>query len=285
VATPASGYIWDRAREAGLSYRSYGEFVHGGGTAGSPGQTRLAALKGHFDPYFHGFDTRYSDIKRAERFISELRRFEAEGEMPRLQIVRLPNDHTAGTSVGNLTPRALVADNDRGLGMLVEAVSESRFWPQTAIFVLEDDAQNGPDHVDAHRSIAFVASPYAKRGMVDSTMYSTSSLLHTIELILGLKPMTQFDAAARPMFNSFQSVPDARQFASLPPNVDLKERNSAFAWGSRASGRMDFSREDAADDLLLNEIIWRSVRGPDSPMPAPIHAAFVLAHPSDRDDD
>ena len=135
--------------------------------------------------------------------------------MPRLQIMRLPNDHTAGGVPGKPTPTAYLADNDRGLGMVVEAVSHSKFWPQTAVFVLEDDAQNGPDHVDAHRSIAFVASPYAKRGAVDSTMYSTSSMLRTMELILGLEPMTQFDAAATPMFNSFQAQPDLRPYDAL----------------------------------------------------------------------
>ena len=125
--------------------------------------------------------------------------------MPRLQIVRLPNDHTVGAVTGKRTPTAFVAENDLALGRLVEAVSHSKFWAQTAIFVVEDDAQNGPDHVDAHRSIAFVISPHARRGAVDSTMYSTSSMLRTMELILGLKPMSQFDAAATPMFNSFQA--------------------------------------------------------------------------------
>jgi hypothetical protein len=169
--------------------------------------------------------------------------------------------------------------------MLMEAVSHSKFWPQAAIFVLEDDAQDGPDHVDAHRSPAFVISPYTRRGAVDSTMYSTSSLLRTMELILGLKPMTQFDAAATPMFNTFQATPDLRPYEALPPNVDLKEQNSILSWGSSASRKMDFSREDATDEQELNEIIWRSVRGPDRPMPAPIHAAFVFQHPKDRDDD
>ncbi|HVM49174.1 MAG TPA: beta-propeller fold lactonase family protein [Candidatus Acidoferrum sp.] len=285
IAEPANGYLWDRAREAGVSYRSYGEFIYPGKTAKDPNHTRVAALQGHFDPWYHCFDTNYRDVKRAERFLEELGRFEAEGDMPRLQIVRLPNDHTCGTLPGRWTPRALIADNDRGLGLLVDGVTHSKFWPQTAIFILEDDAQNGPDHVDAHRSMAFIVSPYARRHAVDSTMYSTSSVLHTIELILGLEPMSQFDAAATPAFNAFQPTPDLRPYDALPPNVDLDERNSPLAWGSRASRRMDFSREDAADDLVLNEIIWRSVHGADSPMPAPLHAAFVFARPSDQDDD
>ncbi len=285
VAVPASGYLWDRAREAGVSYRSYGEFVQNGKTTNAPATTRVAALQGHFDPWYHGFDMDYSDLKRADRFISELKRFEKEGDMPRLQIVRLPNDHTAGTTPGKLTPTACVADNDLAFGRLVEAISKSKFWPQTAIFVVEDDAQNGPDHVDAHRTIAFVISPYAKRNAVDSTMYSTSSMLRTMELILGLRPMTQFDAAATPMFNSFQAQPDLRPYTALQANVDLNERNTKLAWGSEKSRKMDFSKEDAVDDLLLNEVIWRSIKGADNPMPAPVRSAFVLAHPQGDDDD
>ncbi|MDB6023650.1 MAG: Phosphoesterase family protein [Pedosphaera sp.] len=286
MAAPASGYLWDRALEAGVSYRSYGEFTFLGKDTNNPAFTRVASLKDHFDPWFHGFDTSYPDLKRAERFISELKRFESEGDMPRLQIVRLPNDHTSGGVAGKPTPIAQVGDNDRGLGMLVEAVSRSKFWPQTAIFVLEDDAQSGPDHVDAHRSPAFVISPFTRRAAVDSTMYSTSSLLHTIELILGLKPMTQFDAAATPMYNAFQAQADTRPFESLPANVDLNEKNPQHGLNAKLSRHMDLSKEDAVDDQLMNQVIWRSVRGPNSVMPAPTRAAFVFVQPKpDRDDD
>jgi hypothetical protein len=285
IAKPAGGYLWDRAKEANVTYRSYGEFVSNAKTNTEPGTSRVAALKDHFDPWFRSFDMDYPDVKRAERFISELRRFEAAGEMPRLQIVRLPNDHTSGTTTNKLTPTACVGDNDLAFGMVVEAISHSRFWPQTAIFVVEDDAQNGPDHVDAHRTIAYAISPYVKRGSVDSTMYSTSSMLRTIELILGLKPMSQFDAMARPMFNSFQGKPDLRPYKALPVKVDLNERNPTNSWGAELSAKMDFSKEDAADDLVLNEVIWRSVRGPNSKMPAPVRAAFVFPHPKGGDDD
>jgi phospholipase C len=285
IASPANGYIWDRAKEAGISYRSYGEFVFFSQHPGNPGFARLPALQGHFDPYYHGFDLAYSDFKRADRFISEFKRLESEGNMPRLQIVRLPNDHTQGTAAGKLTPTAYVAQNDRALGLIVEAVSHSKIWPETAIFVVEDDAQNGPDHVDAHRTVAFAISPYTRRGVVDSTMYSTTSLLRTMELILGLQPMTQFDAAATPMFNSFQLTPDLRPYDALPANVDLDEKNTQLAWGAKESSKMDFSKEDAADDLLLNEVIWRSIRGPDHPMPAPVRAGYVFARGKDREDD
>ncbi len=256
-----------------------------GKKAGEPNWTKLAALQGHFDPEYHVFDLEYPDQKRADRFIAELKRFESEGEMPRLQIVKLPNDHTEGAKAGARTPTAYMADNDLALGRVVEAVSHSKFWPKTAIVVLEDDAQNGPDHVDAHRSPAFVISPYTRRGAVDSTMYSTSSMLRTMELILGLKPMTQFDATAMPMFRAFQAAPDLRPYEALPARVGLEERNTRMAWGSGASSKMDFSREDAMDEMALNEIIWRSVRGAAATMPAPVHAAFVFDRPKADDDD
>ena len=275
IAAPAGGYLWDRAREAGLSYRSYGEFINNGETTNDPAWTRARNLQGHFDAWYRSFDLGYSDLRRADRFIAELNRFETNGDMPRLQIVRLPNDHTHGATKGFLTPTAFVAENDLALGRVVEAVSHSKFWPQTAIFVLEDDAQNGPDHVDAHRTVALVISPYTKRGSVDSTLYSTSSLLRTMELILGLKPMSQFDAAAAPLFASFQPNPDLRPYEAAPAGVDLNEKNRAAAWGGEI--RMNFTKEDAVDDLLLNEVIWRSVRGAAAPMPAPVRAAFVRA--------
>ncbi len=284
IATPAGGYLWDRAKEAGITYRSYGEWVANGRGPDQPGTAKTRALIGHIDPLYRSFDMAYPDLKRAERFISELHRFEQEGDMPRLQIVRLPNDHTSGTSPGKPTPLAHVTDNDRAFGLVVEAISKSKFWPQTAIFCVEDDAQNGPDHVDAHRTIAFVASPYARRGGRDSTLYSTSSMLRTMELILGLKPMSQFDVAAMPMFASFQSQPDARPFTAKEVTASMDEKNAKTAWGADRSRKMNFAKEDAADDLQLNEVIWRSIRGAKSPMPPPVRAAFVFTK-EDRDED
>ncbi len=285
IAEPSGGYLWDRARAAGVSFRSYGEFIDNGATPDAPGTTRVRTLEGHFDPWFRSFDMDYSDLRRAERFITELRRFEQEGEMPRLQIVRLPNDHTAGTTAGKLTPTAFVAENDLALGQVIEAITRSRFWPQTAIFVVEDDAQNGADHIDAHRTVALAISPYIRRGTVDSTLYSTASMLRTMELILGLSPMTQFDAAAMPLFAAFGSKPDSRPYQAQPARVDLTAKNQKSAWGSDRSARMNFAREDAADDLELNEIVWRSVRGPEVPMPAPVRAGFVRVAELDEDDD
>jgi DNA-binding beta-propeller fold protein YncE len=278
IARPAGGYIWDRCAEAGVSYRSYGEWVINGKRPEDPGKASVKALEGHFDPWFRSFDLDYPDQKRADRFIEELGRFECEGEMPRLIILRLPNDHTVGTRVGKPTPTALVADNDLALGRIVEAISQSKFWQDTAIFSVEDDAQDGPDHVDAHRTVALVISLYTKRGYVDSDLYSTTSMLRTMELILGLKPMSQFDAAARPMYASFQSQPDPRPYRHVVPAVDLKERNLASAWGAKLSEKFDLTKEDAADVTLFNEVIWRSVRGAKSPMPPPVRAAFVFPH-------
>ena len=285
IATPAGGYLWDSALAAGVSFRSYGEFVQNGKSAADPCKTRLKSMEGRFDPLYRSFDMDYPDVKRAERFISELQRFEKEGAMPRLQIVRLPQDHTSGTTAGKWTPTACMADNDLALGMLVEAVSKSKFWASTAIFVVEDDAQNGPDHVDAHRTVALVVSPYSRKVGVDSTMYSTSSMLRTMELILGMRPMSQFDAAATPMYHSFHPTADTAPYRSVLPQTDLDERNTKVAWGSDKSRRLNFKKEDAADDLLLNEIIWRSVRGSNSKMPAPIRAAFVFAGSPERDED
>lgn len=293
IARPAGGYLWDRAKDAGVTYRSYGEWIANGkkkpdGTF-EDSTARVKALEGHFDPKFHGYDLDYTDQKRADRFIEELKRFEAEGTFPQMTILRLPNDHTAGTRVGKPTPTAMVADNDLAVGRVVDAVSKSKFWKETAIFIIEDDAQNGPDHVDAHRVEALVISPWTKRKHVDSTMYSTSSMLRTMELILNLKPMSQFDAAARPMYGSFSGKPDLTPFDHVAAKVDLNAVNKAGAAGAEASAKLNLAVEDQADDLLFNTIIWQSVKGAKSRMPAPVRAAFFVPvkpkHDKKDDDD
>jgi sugar lactone lactonase YvrE len=278
IERPAGGYLWDRCAQAGVTYRSYGEWVQDGKTPKEPAKALAKALEGHIDPWFRGFDLEYSDLKRAERFIAQLKEFEQNGQMPRLTIMRLPNDHTSGTKAGSLTPTAFLAENDLALGLVVEALSKSKFWKEMAIFVVEDDAQNGSDHVDAHRTVALAISPYSRLGKVDSSMYSTSSMLRTMELILGLRPMSQFDAAARPMYASFGSKLDPTPYQHLVAQTDLKARNLPSAFGAALSAKMNFSIEDAVDDLLLNEVIWRAVRGSDSAMPPPVHAAFVFPH-------
>lgn len=285
IAQSSGGYIWDRCAEAKVSYRSYGEFIANPKKPGDPATAKVKTLEGHFDPFFRGYDLDYLDQGRADRFIEELKRFEMEGELPRFIVLRLPNDHTYGTSPGKRTPTAMVADNDLALGRVVDAVSRSKFWKDTAIFVVEDDAQNGSDHVDAHRTVALVVSPYTKRKFVDSSMYSTASMLRTMELILGLKPMSQFDAAALPMYQSFTPEPNYAPYEHVKNNVPLDDVNLATAWGAKESLAMDFSQEDVADDLLLNEVVWRSVRGPYSKMPAPVRASFVFAHSEEEEDE
>ena len=280
VAFPANGYLWNRAAETGVSYRTYGEFTHGGGgTSGKPAMPSLPVLAGHLDELYPSWDTKIHDVQRAARFADELARYERAGDMPRLQVLQLPGDHTAGGRAGDRTPAAMVADNDLALGRIVEAVSKSKFWADTVIFVLEDDAQNGPDHVDAHRMPALVISPWTKRHAVDSTLYSTSSMLRTIELILGLQPMSQYDAAAMPMWASFSNQPDSTAYAARPPGVDLGALNPKQGWAARVSRKMDFSQPDRVDDLVLTDVVWRMVRGEKSPPPAPVRAAFFKPHP------
>jgi DNA-binding beta-propeller fold protein YncE len=274
----AGGYLWDRCAEAGVSFRTYGEWIHNSETLDQPARAAVKELEGRFDPWFRSYDLDYPDNKRADRFIEELKRFEKEGKMPQCIVLRLPNDHTYGTRVGKPTPTAMVAENDLALGRVVEALSKSTFWKETALFVIEDDAQNGSDHVDAHRTVALAISPYTRHGRVDSTMYSTSSMLRTMELILGLKPMSQFDAAARPMYNAFSAKADYSPYQHIVPDTDLKAVNTPNAWGAKLSAGFDFSKEDLADDLLFNEVIWRSVRGAHSPMPPPVRSAFVFPH-------
>ena len=238
----------------------------------------MPGLKGRVHPNYPPYDLTIPDNTRVDVWLQEFKRFEQNGELPRLNIIRLGNDHTAGTRAGYPTPRAMVAENDTALGRVVEAISNSRFWKESAIFVLEDDAQAGPDHVDTHRSIALVASPFIRRGAVDSTLYDTAAMLRTIELILGLPPMSNLDAGATPMYAAFQVTPVPTPFAVRPARIDIEEKNRANAWGAAASAAMYFAEADRAPEQLLNEIIWRSVKGPSAIMPPPVRAAFVRSH-------
>ncbi len=285
IGQPSSGYLWGKCKEGGKSYFSFGEFIANGRKPGEPSYAKIPVLEGHFDPNYRSYDLEYSDLDRAESIIKRLKQFEAEDNLPNFISIHLPNDHTSGTRVGKLTPTAMVAQNDAALGKVIEAITNSKFWSKSAVFVIQDDVQNGSDHVDAHRSVALAISPYIKRGTVDSSMYSTSSMLRTMELILGLDPMTQFDAAAKPMYNAFHATPDLTPYRALAPLVDITATNNALAWGADTSEKMDFSIPDAADDLILNDIVWRSVRGVESPMPPPVRAAFVFTRGGDDDDD
>jgi YVTN family beta-propeller protein len=274
VAAPPQGYLWDFARRAGLSVRSYGEFVERD-EKGGPNRASVPGLEGLVHPTYPPFDMDIPDAHRVDLWLEEFRAFEKNGNLPRLNIFSLPGDHTSGTRPGSRTPRAMVAENDLALGRFVEAISHSKYWPESAIFVLEDDAQNGPDHVDAHRSPALVISPFTRRGTVDSTLYTTTSMLRTIELILGLPPMSQYDAAATPMSKAFQPTPDLRPFVHLEARWPLDEKNDWKSPGAEASLRMNFDQVDRAPELELNEILWQSVHGAGARMPPPRRAAFV----------
>ncbi len=303
IAAPPNGYIWDVVMRAGKTVRSYGEFVARDNTrrpesepstdlnlpAGvGPVKATVPGLEGRVHPLFPGFDLAIPDNTRVDIWLEEFKKFEANGQLPALSIIRLGNDHTNGTRAQYPTPRAMIAENDVALGRLVDAISHSIYWNDSAIFVLEDDAQNGPDHVDAHRSPAFAISPYSRRGVVDSTLYTTSGMLRTMELILGAEPMTQYDAAATPMYNAFQTSAVLTPFVKRDARVSLTEMNRPGAPGSAASARMNFAEADMTPELELNEILWMSVHGPNSIMPPPVHSAFLrnaMAFPDGDDDD
>ena len=281
TAYPSNGYLWDNCKRSGVSYRSYGEFAENPSHPGDSARGLMPALEGHVAPFYRGWDLQYSDVDRAKEFIREFDAYEKNGGLPQLLILKLPNDHTEGTHKGSLTPRSYVAQNDLALGMVVERISKSRYWKESAIFSIEDDAQNGPDHVDAHRTVALVISPWTKRGFVDSELYSTTSMVRTMGLILGLPPLSQFDAASTPMYNSFASSPDLRHYTCREATYSLTERNREGAYGQLRTGMMDFSAEDRIPDVEFSEIIWRSVKG--TPMPPPVRSAFVRTAPGNHD--
>lgn len=277
TAQPPAGYLWTNAAAAGVSLRNFGYWVENkrNAPAGAEQVARVLdpVLARFTNRFYRSFDTDYPDVERARVFLRELSDDEKSGSMPRLILVRLGNDHTSGTTPGKIAPLAAMADNDYALGLIVEAVSHSRFWATTAVFVVEDDAQNGPDHVDSHRSPAFVISPYVKRHRVDGTMYNTASVLRTIELLLGLRPMTHFDAGARPMTSVFESTPDLASYLVEKPRIPLDTRNPAGAPGARASARMNFEEADAIDDDELNDILWVAIRR--SAPPPPVRSYFA----------
>ncbi|OFW21108.1 MAG: hypothetical protein A3G21_14405 [Acidobacteria bacterium RIFCSPLOWO2_12_FULL_66_21] len=280
-SAPPAGYLWDFARRAGVTVRSYGEFT-AWARRGESVRATVPGLEGLVHPTYPPWDLDVTDNKRVDVWLTEFKRFERDGGLPRLSIVRLPNDHTNGTSPGKPTPRAMVADNDQALGRIVEAISRSRFWNESAIFVLEDDAQNGPDHVDSHRSVAFAISPFIKRHAVDSTLYTTSGMLRTMELILGLPPMSQYDAAATPMYAAFQPAADTSAYTGRKARVPLDERNGLRAPGAQASLAMNFEEADETPEIELNQILWQSIHGAGSVMPPPRRSGFIRS--IDRDE-
>jgi YVTN family beta-propeller protein len=264
-AVPGQSYLWDELNQAGIDYRNFGFFMD---NPPDP-QSSMAGLLGTTDMQYPGWDLSVPDQVRMNRWLHVFRGYEAGGSMPTMQFVYLPSDHTWSTTPGARRPTAYVADNDFALGRLVDAVSHSSFWRSTAIFVVEDDSQDGPDHVNGHRMPALVISPYTQTGGVDSTFYSTASALRTMELILGVGPMTQFDAVATPMTASFTMTPDYRPFDVLPPEVSLWAKNQSFAPMARWSANADFSHPDLENPTRENQAIWKSVRGRHSEMPLP----------------
>jgi YVTN family beta-propeller protein len=274
--TPSSGHMWDLAAKKGLTYRSYGEYAQrvseGAQMDAAPG---IAGLVGHVAPKFRLPGMRDTDNVKA--FLVEFDQYEqaydspdAGKRLPNFIVMSLGENHTQGTRAGAPTPVAAVANNDWAVGQLVDRVTRSRYWANTAIFIIEDDAQNGPDHVDSRRTVGLVVSPYTKRNAVDSTMYTTSSMLRTMQLLLGLPPMTQYDAAATPMYAAFTDRADLTPFTHEAPQVDVNAKNSPLAWGARESEQMDFSDYDLTPEFELNEILWKSVRGAQSAMPLPV---------------
>ena len=276
-----SGHIWDACNRAGLTYRSYGEYGKrvSDGKGAVKMEARVPGLVGHMSPDYGipevpGQRTR--DTHNAKIFLREYDQFVKNGDIPRFIVMSLGEDHTSGTTVGAFTPEACVASNDLALGRIVEHISNGPLWKETAIFVIEDDAQNGPDHVDAQRTAGLVISPYTKRKAIDSTLYTTVSLIRTMELILGLSPLSQYDAAARPMFNSFTNQADTAAYKHEPAQIDLNATNTKLAYGADRSNKMDFSEYDKIDDFELNEILWYAVMGENAPEPPAVRRAIAF---------
>ena len=250
---PSNGYLWEWAAKRGLTYYSYGAKTFAG--LFSP------TWKGNFSEEWN--ETRRTNVPdhlKADLFVRDLKQAEKSGKWPNLVVMSLTDDHTTGTRAGSRTPYASVGSNDLAIGKVLEAVTRSKFWEKTAVFIIEDDAQNGPDHVDSHRTVALVASPYTRRGSVDHTMYTSSSLVRSIELCLGLPPTSQYDASAMPMFSCFTGKKDLRPYVARPAQVDLTAVNPKDAPMEKESATLDFSDVDLANWDTLNRILWKSAR-------------------------
>ncbi|HLE57567.1 MAG TPA: SMP-30/gluconolactonase/LRE family protein [Rhodothermia bacterium] len=271
VAEPGTGYLWNLAQRAGITFRNYGEFAIPEDTMPrpTPAMRYLGTkpyLREHTSENFPGYNLNIRDQLRADVWIAELGEFEKAGRMPALEIVRLPNDHTAGLRAGSPTPAAYMADNDLALGRMVEALSKTSFWKTTVMFVLEDDAQNGSDHVDSHRSPLLVISPYSQGG-VSHSFANTTDVIATIEDILGLGRLSQFDHYSRPLNYVWRYAPDTRPYVALKPAVSLDAKNPRVGIGARESRRLALAKEDQADEELFNRILWRAIKGENRPWP------------------
>ena len=300
AAAQTRGYLWDNAYRHGVSFRSYGMLTRipgdcrGGTNTSETTHLDDRRFGDHVDELYPGFNLECSDhAERYPEWEREFRHYEAaykanpkQDPLPALTIMRLPNDHTYGTSPNKAIPESYFADNDLALGKLVETVSHSPFWPNTAILVTEDDAQNGPDHVDAHRTLAYVISPYTQAGAVDSTHYDTAGMVGTLESLLNLPPMTIVDQRATRMWKGFSRKPNYRPYTALTPRVipfgaPGAPVNAPDAPLATVSSRWNFAVEDATPEIALNEAIWKSVKGRRSAMPAPRHDYIIGSQPAD----
>jgi hypothetical protein len=314
LAYAPSGFIWDNALRNGVSLWNFGEFTQPECGWTDPEHKGQPQWKDYWEEYLHGqgdvvigseptietirpftpTDTvgwimEVPDVWRARYITEQIAVWDREGRMPQLILICLPNDHTSGTRAGSPTPSALVADNDLAFGRIVEAFSHSQFWKEMVIFGIEDDPQNGFDHVSGYRTTAYCISPYTRRGAVVSTQYNTTSLLRTIEQILGLPPMNQFDATATPMFDGFTSTPDFTPFEAVPNRIPLDQMNpnprdiadSLLRRNSQISARLNFMQIDACPEDTLNRILWHAVKGSTAPYPS----WAVTLVPDDDDED
>lgn len=277
IANNKNGFIWNNCYRYGVSFRTYGEFMEND-------RPTIPILKDRNCRFFPSYDLNVADTTRFRIWKRDFDSLLAIGKLPQFNTVRFGNDHTEGARLGRKTPYAHVADNDLAVGLFIETLAKSSIWNETAVFILEDDAQNGADHVDAHRSPAYLAGGFVKRNFIDHTPYTTSSVLRTMELILGMGPMTQYDAAATPMWRCFDSVARPFDFTHLVPGVNLNERNTARNEWQRRSEQFDFAKEDSNNDIEFNKVLWHALKG-DIPFPGPRRAAFVMVNNKKDADD
>jgi len=280
VAEPSSGYLWNLAERAGITYRNYGEFTAEADDPPSAGSrvTTVAtkqALMGHTNTAYSGWNLDIPDQARADVWLAEFQEFVRDGKMPALEILDLPNDHTSGATAGRPTPRAYMADNDLALGRIVEALTKSLFWKNTVVFVLEDDAQDGPDHVDSHRSPLLVISAY-NRGKVFHRFANTSDVVATIEDILGLGRMSQFDHYGRPLREIWETTADLTPYVALRSSIPLDQKNPQRGALAEASKKLALDKVDQADEQLFNRILWGAIKG-DKPYPGPTRMSALEA--------
>jgi phospholipase C len=274
AAEPANGYLWNLAQHAGISYRNYGEFLDPDKVRPGYYTTSKPYLASHSHPTFPNFDMKIPDQHRADLWLADFHGQVQRGAFPTLETIWLPRDHTAGGRTGFNTPRAMAADNDYALGRMVDAISHSAYWRSTVIFVLQDDSQNGPDHVDSHRSPVLVISPWASGGVIHR-FANTTDVLKTIEELLHLASMSHFDQFGRPLRDVWRNHPDLTPYSAIKPLVDMTEMNPDTGKQARASARFNLQEVDAIEDETFNRVLWSMIKGERVPYPR-AHQADAL---------